>query len=349
VAVAGVFEDQKSDPVIDAAIALRQQLDHWRRHHEWIASGISVGKSRAAIRLQKQIQLAGSVRSDLIIQTPPGCFAESIATAVHQRSAAGEPVATVEGPLMDPELLDASLGVVLNHLADSEKTRATAILKGIDETPPEAQQRLANILGQFGDRLRLIAIANRFVKTIRPDSDEPPPKSDGFLEDSLPIGIDHSLADRLCGLKIELRPLAERIEDVPVIVTWLLDRRKVAGDSVADRFARASLDALVIYPWPDNLRELDQAIRHASRVCRGQVIAPEHLPLAVRSYRPNESIPVDQQAIDLDEVVAEFESDLIRKTLAASGGNRAETARRLNISRARLLRKLESIDDGEEA
>ena len=100
----------------------------------------------------------------------------------------------------------------------------------------------------------------------------------------------------------------------------------------------------MIYPWPDNFRELDQAIRQATRSCSGQVIGVEHLPLAIRSYRPNASIPVDQQAIDLDEVVSRFETDLIRKTLDATDGNRAETARRLNISRARLLRKLDALD-----
>ena len=205
---------------------------------------------------------------------------------------------------------------------------------------------LAMILGQFGDRLRLIAIADRFVNTIGSASDETSSESDCFLEETLHIGIDDSLADRLCGLTIRLSPLAERVEDIPMIATALLDRRKVVGDAVADRFARAALDAMVIYPWPDNLRELDQAVRHASRTCPGQVIDLEHLPLAIRSYRPNESTPVDQQAIDLDQVVAGFEMDLIRKTLSAAGGNRAEAARRLNISRARLLRKLEAIQDG---
>lgn len=343
-AVAGDFDDQSVDPVVDAAISLRQQLDSWRRHHELIAGSVSVGHSRVANRIQKQIKLAGSIRSDLIIDSPPGCFAESVATLVHQRSSPSEPVATIDGPLMDAELLDASLGVVIHHLADSDQTTATAIVKGIDETPPEAQQRLKEILIQFGDRLRLIAIASRFPRTMKPRSEESPPDTDVFFEEPLSVGIDCALADRLCGLRIGLSSLAERVEDIPMITTSLLDRRRVAGEGTADRLARAALDALVIYPWPDNFRELDQSIRHATRTCPGQVIGLSHLPLAIRSYRPNKSTPADQQEIDLDQAIADYESRLIRRMVNATDGNRAEAARRLNISRPRLLRKLEALD-----
>ncbi|WP_372896296.1 helix-turn-helix domain-containing protein [Stieleria sp.] len=346
-AVAGSFQDHLADPVIDAAVVLRRQLDSWRRRHETIAQGVSVGNSRLAQRLGKQIRLAGTVRSDVLIVSPPGCFAESIAASVHQCSAAGEPIATIDGPLMDAELLDASLAAVIAHLADSETSRATAILKGIDQTPLEAQLRLVEHLRESNDRLRLIAIASDSAVVSSGADTEPNPDLDVFLEASLPVGITPPLADHLCGLTIRLHPLADRIADLPMIATAMLDRRRAGGDGLADRFARAALDAMVIYPWPDNFRELDQAIRHAMRSCPGQVIGLEHLPLAIRSYRPNESVPKQQQTIDLDQVVAQFESDLIREALESSAGNRAEAARKLNISRARLLRKLESIGDGD--
>ncbi|WP_197455554.1 helix-turn-helix domain-containing protein [Stieleria neptunia] len=346
-AVAGSFHDHVADPVIDAAVVLRRQLDSWRRRHESIAQGVFVGNSRLAQRIGKQIRLAGSVRSDVLILSPPGCFAESIAASVHQHSAAGEPLATIDGPLMDAELLDASLAAVIVHLADSDTSTATAILKGIDQTPLEAQLRLVEHLRESKHRLRLIAIAGDRAEISTTADTEPHPELDVFLEESLPVGIMPPLADHLCGLAIRLNPLADRIADLPLIATAMLDRRRAGGDGLADRFARAALDAMVIYPWPDNFRELDQAVRHAMRSCPGQVIGLEHLPLAIRSYRPNESVPKPQQTIDLDQVVARFESDLIREALEASDGNRAEAARKLNISRARLLRKLESIDDGD--
>jgi hypothetical protein len=345
-AVAGDFNDQAVDPVIDGAVLLRQQLDSWRRHHEAFATSVLIGTSRAARRIDRQVRLAGSVRSDLMILSPSGCFQESVATTVHQKAAPGEPVVMIDGSLMDAELLDASLGVVLNHLADSDRTTATAIVKAIDETPPDAQYRLAEHLQQFNHRLRLIAIADRYPQQAVDDPGNAKTDDAVGSDEPSPVGIINSLADRLCGLRIRLCPLAERIEDLPVIATSLLDRRRASGDGSADRMARATLDALVIYPWPDNFRELDQAIRHATRHCRGEVIGLEDLPLAIRSYRPNQSVPVDQQEINLDQAVRGFESELIHRTLRAADGNRAEAARRLSISRARLLRKLELFDGG---
>ena len=124
----------------------------------------------------------------------------------------------------------------------------------------------------------------------------------------------------------------------------MLDARHAAGEGTAERLTRAALDALVIYPWPNNFVELDQAIRHAVRRATGQSIGIEHLPLAIRSYRPGENPALAKStAVSLDEAVERYELRLIHEALEAAGGNRAEASRRLGISRARLLRK---IDDG---
>ena len=68
----------------------------------------------------------------------------------------------------------------------------------------------------------------------------------------------------------------------------------------------------------------------------------EHLPLAIRSYRSGDN-PASQKLrrVSLDDAVARFEMRLIDEAIEATGGNRAEAARRLGISRARLLRKID--------
>ncbi|MEO1524287.1 MAG: helix-turn-helix domain-containing protein [Planctomycetota bacterium] len=337
-AVGGVFEDQVQDDSVDAAVALRQQLDSWRRHHAQRASEALIGTSRQSARMRTQATIAERVRSHIVIYSPPGCFAESIASSVHQSAQTGEPQATIDGPLMDAELLDASLTTLSHHLANSDTTTATAILRGLEETPVDAQIRLVEWVEQFEDRLRLIALS------------APPPKladdsqDDALVDAQAGESVAPAMADLLCGVSIQLAPLSQRVEDIPLIATAFLDRRRSAGEAVADRISRAALDALVLFPWPDNLRELDQAIRHAARTCRADSIGVEHLPLAVRSYRPNEKVPATKQTLDLDQAVATFEAELIRRTLDAAEGNRAEAARRLNVSRARLLRKLDAID-----
>ena len=74
----------------------------------------------------------------------------------------------------------------------------------------------------------------------------------------------------------------------------------------------------------------------------GQRVGIEHLPLAIRSYRPGENPALARRAaISLDDAVERYEFRLIQEALEAAGGNRAEASRRLGISRARLLRKID--------
>ena len=131
----------------------------------------------------------------------------------------------------------------------------------------------------------------------------------------------------------------------------MVDARHASGEGPAERISRAALDALVIYAWPRNHDELDESIRHAVRTATGSSIGVDQLPLAVRSFRPGQPT-ANRGGVSLDVAVSRYEQHLIAEALAASGGNRAEAARQLDISRARLLRKLEegsqkNGDDGE--
>jgi transcriptional regulator with PAS, ATPase and Fis domain len=122
----------------------------------------------------------------------------------------------------------------------------------------------------------------------------------------------------------------------------MLDTRHAAGEGPAERINRAALDALVVYPWPHNYEELENAIRHSIRTATGSVIASEHLPLAIRSYQPG-STPkrAKHTKLSLDDAIQRYELRLITEALESADGNRAEAARRLGISRARLIRRLE--------
>jgi DNA-binding NtrC family response regulator len=148
-------------------------------------------------------------------------------------------------------------------------------------------------------------------------------------------------------MTIVVHPLANRVEDIPLIATAMLDHRHAAGEGTAERISRAALDSLVIYPWPRNLEEMDEAIRHAVRTAPGQSIGVEHLPLAVRSYRPGERASFGKAIVPLDVALQRFQRRLISEAIESTGGNRAEAARRLGISRARLLRKLDEAAQDE--
>lgn len=346
-------------PGLDVTLArqLRQQLDAWNQLHHALSNQLCLGRSRSAQRLRRQIEWAVSRRADLLISAQAGCLEESIARDIQVQSTTDEPFVTIDGPLMDAELLDASLTPALHHLLDDPQHLATVLVRGLDETPLEAQAQLWEHLRQSGDRLRLIALTSPDPKMAA--SEDPALVNDSALNtfdsgtgSTDAIGVLPKIADRFCGPTIVIQPLQERVEDLPLIATAILQQLRVGGECDLDRFSQAAMDAMVLYPWPNNFVELKQAIQHAASKASAasrksaavRSIQPDHFPLAIRSYRPSGHPSPEVLKMDLDHEVARFEAALILKTLEQSDGNRAEAARRLSISRARLLRKLETIE-----
>jgi transcriptional regulator with AAA-type ATPase domain len=260
---------------------------------------------------------------------------------IHELSAPGENLINVDGPLMDSDLLDATLMPACHQLAENKDARVTALVRGLDEMPFEAQRRLAGLLDTFSGRLRLLASCGSQLIELDAPTDDVISESLSFENDRA-YGLCSPLIDVISSLTIVNPPLALRVEDIPLIATAMLDTRHAAGESPAERINRAALDALVIYPWPHNYEEMEDAIGHSTRTATGSVIGCEHLPLAIRSYQPG-SIPkrAKNPRISLDDAIQRYELRLINETLESTDGNRAEAARRLGISRARLIRRLD--------
>jgi transcriptional regulator with PAS, ATPase and Fis domain len=346
VAVGGHFDDREIDQDLRDAVALRGQLDRWRKHHTDLASIATAGQSAALRRMRRRLRVAASTRTDFGLFGPRGCGSESVARAVHQASCPNEPLIAVDGPLMDTELLDAVLMPVIRPLTESRQTKATALIRGCDEMPPEAQQRLNDVWQTFDGRLRLISLCRLQPMLIKPSREPSPSTQTLMLDEVSPEGLCSELWEIVAALTIVMEPLADRVEDIPHVATAILEKRHALGEGGAERFSRSALDALVLYPWPGDYQELDEAIRHAIAAARGEIIGIEHLPLAVRSFRPGQgSVASKRRNISLDDALNRFELRMIQQALEASGGNRAEAARRLGISRARLLRRIDTAND----
>ena len=376
IALAGDFPDgpPAPDPEHSQSIAIRQALDRWRQAEASRATIATAGVSAAARRARARLQLASAHRTHIGLFGPPGFGGTSIANRLHHHSAPGEPLVVVDGPLMDVELFEATLGPLVAEIADGAIPRGTTLVRSLDEMPLEAQARLAQWLSESAGRLRLIATANRRPREVfgpdrgespdtradatgpggtdqpfGPADDESPVDPPGPAGTAPPAGVIlTSLADAISIFPIGFRPLCQRPQDIPLIASALVDGLHAIGEGRGERLSRAATDALVIYPWPGDFEELDATIRHAVRASRGPTIAPEDLPLAVRSFRPADpSADFDEWAdTSLEEALGAFERRLIRQALDATGGNRAEAARRLGISRAKLLRRLSDPEPG---
>ncbi|WP_145304481.1 helix-turn-helix domain-containing protein [Crateriforma conspicua] len=331
------YPSQTHHPSWQASIELQRHLRIWMDEDRRIHDPIIAGDSDAIRRMRRQLEIAGRIRDDTLITAPAGFPSERLAQRLHQLSTpagsddanqpAIEPMETIDGGLMDLELLEAVAAPLISHLTGEGRPIATVVLRGLEETPPDVQQRVDQWKDLFGQRLRLIAILDRRHKASA-DVIEP-------------------LMQRLCGLVIDVPSLADRPDDVPMVATALLESRRSGGNIIAERFNRDGQDALVRYPWPGDIGELDDAVRFAAGIGSQTVLTREHLPLAVRSYRPPSAEADAMGDIDLDATLHQIERRLIEEAVAAADGNRSEAARRLGISRARLLRRLESQSDGD--
>ena len=140
-------------------------------------------------------------------------------------------------------------------------------------------------------------------------------------------------------------PLRERRADIPLLVAHFLEREFRYPGGIGT----AAMGVLESYDWPDNVRELRNAIEAATVAARGGAIEPEHLPSAVRQVPEADDDEVSRVVTRLvehardghvhDEVQGAFERALLRQVLQATDGNQVQAAKRLGIHRT-TLRKL---------
>jgi DNA-binding NtrC family response regulator len=154
---------------------------------------------------------------------------------------------------------------------------------------------------------------------------------------------------RLNVVKVEVPPLRERREDIPLLVATFLDVARGAG------ITAEAMDVLKAYSWPGNVRELRNAIERGVVLARGGPIRPEHLPEGVLSPRPLGETDLEAQIRTLVEklasqgppgglfrnIEARWEKALLRHALELNGGNQVKTSELLGINRMTLRKKME--------
>jgi DNA-binding NtrC family response regulator len=143
---------------------------------------------------------------------------------------------------------------------------------------------------------------------------------------------------RLQVVPITLPPLRERFSDVLQLAEHFL---RMSGGDAPKRLTPDAAKLLLAYHWPGNVRELRNAMERAAILSHGQFIDAEHIGL------PAQAAAISQSSIDwsgsMADAVAHVERQMIVRALAAAGGNRADAARRLGLSRQQLYRKLDEF------
>ena len=227
----------------------------------------------------------------MLIRGESGTGKELVARAIHRYSNVRErPLVTVNCTALAPTLLESELfghkrGAFTGAVADKpglfeRADGGTIFLDEVGDMPLEMQAKLLRVLqtGEIkpvGDvvtrkvRVRVIAATNRDLEKALAVSE--------FRED---------LFYRFNTFTITLPPLRERTEDIPVLAHHFLRKAEAKVNKRVDRFAPEALDLLKRYPWPGNLRELENIIERAVVLATSRQVDVAHLPLHLQEPAP---------------------------------------------------------------
>jgi transcriptional regulator with PAS, ATPase and Fis domain len=279
-----------------------------------------------------------------------GTGKELIAKAIHQQSARRKKpfvavnCAAMPETLMESELFGYSKGAFTDAKRDkpgriAQADGGTLFLDEVGDLPLQVQVKLLRFLQEriyeplgatFSTRadVRIISATHRDLEAMV--------AKEVFRQD---------LFFRLNVMQLELPPLAERAEDIPLLARHFIRRfRHTTGKKIEDIDEQA-LAVLTNHPFPGNVRELENLIERAFILCQGPLITVEHLPRTVfasiteRQAHGLSHQPEQARAMLLDPL-QRAERSAIQEALRKNKGNRTQTAKALDIHRSTLIRKI---------
>jgi transcriptional regulator with GAF, ATPase, and Fis domain len=283
----------------------------------------------------------------VLIEGETGTGKEVVARAIHQASANRQgPMVAVNCAALPENLLESELfGHEKGAFTSAVTTRkgrfeladgGTIMLDEVGDVPASMQAKLLRVLQErqfervggaqsIEVDVRVIAATNRSLLRLV--------KQGKFRED---------LFYRLNVVKIDLPPLRERPEDIPLLAQHFAE--KYAHGHPPKQIAPESMEILLAYRWPGNIRELENAVERATVTTREGVIRPENLPPELTAP----AAPKLPFGVDLDrplpelltEVTAKVEQMYIRKALKKSRGNVGKCAKICGLSRRSISAKI---------
>lgn len=300
-----------------------------------------IGKSAAMQKVMSLVKKVADARISVLITGETGVGKEVVANAIHNLSSRSDkafiPVvcSSLSETLLESELFGHEKGAFTNaeslHKGKFELAHGgTIFLDEIGEINMNVQVKLLRVLQERkfervgGEEpievdVRVLAATNKNL--------EEEVKAGRFRED---------LYFRLNGIHIEVPPLRERKDDLPLLLNSFLERYNAENGKHITGFDNQARNALYKYDWPGNIRELQHCVESSVVMASGSEITLEDLPPSVSKASGIETISVPV-GITLDEA----EKIIIQENLAANKGNKSKTAETLGIGRKTLHRKLQ--------
>ncbi len=294
----------------------------------WYLQGVSTTTKRAL----EQVQLAVANSLPLIIYGPPGSGRSRLAQSIQsqrrglqgedRKFAAGDSFVRIDCSLMDADLLKSMLEVVEESQVKL-KVMPTVLLDNLECLPAEC---LSTLEGFFQGS----APATRMATCDQTAMDALQEKDQRWC----------SIISRLSVLRVDLPRLIDRLEDLNTVVSaWTMAQPKLKSSRT--EICETFMAALMAYSWPGDVEELAEALKHATGKSTGEKLTEKDLPVNIRTCVSHiEQSQVDE-TVDLDAILEDVEKTMILRALERYPQNKTSAAKLLNISRARLLRRLQ--------
>lgn len=312
-------------------------LRHYRR---------IIGTSASMMEVMKTVEQVSQSSATVLIQGESGTGKELVAEAIHYMSPRkNKPLIKVSCAALPETLLEAELfgfekGAFTGAISRKEgrfelADGGTLFLDEVAEMTPSTQVKLLRVL-QDGEFERLGG-----VKTLKVDVRIIAASNSDLLQAVKNKTFREDLYYRLNVITITLPPLRDRMEDVPLLVEYFIQKFSERNKKEIAGISKQAMDALMKYSWPGNVRELENTIERAVVFCKGKYITLEDLPSNIVSSLESRtfiSIPIGLPLKEVEKIV-------VKEALRYSKGDKNIAARLLGIAPRTIYRKIERISD----
>jgi two-component system response regulator AtoC len=320
---------------------LRQEVQVERRFGEIVAGSDS---------MRRALQVVGKVaphNSPVLLTGASGTGKELVARLIHQESPRRDcPFVPVNCGGIPEQLLESEFfGFVRGAFTGADRDKAglfeaahggTILLDEVGELPPSLQVKLLRAL-QEGEVRRvgstdITRVDTRIISATNRDL-EAAVEAGEFRED---------LYYRLAVVPIHLPQLRTRTEEIPELTLHLVDRHRNRLGIEVDGVEPEAMEVLLQYPWPGNIRELENVLERAMVLTEGSKVTVEDLPESVRRPSPDGPGPgLDTDDLSVKRHGARLEKHLIQLALDRTGGNKTQAAELLELSPRALRYKIQ--------
>jgi DNA-binding NtrC family response regulator len=327
--------------IIMENLYLKQALD------ERASMGELIGKNEKIRIIYDIIENVADSDSTVLITGESGTGKEIVAETIHKKSKrSNKPYVIVNCAAIPENLLESEMfghergsftGALDRHLGKFElASGGTIFLDEIGEMPMAMQVKLLRavqegIIERIGGEksipidIRIIAATNLDLKKAIQDKK--------FRED---------LYYRLNVIPINMPPLRDRIEDIPLFINCFIDKYNKELNKNIKYITGEALNIFQEYSWPGNIRELENLIERIVTLSKDDHIDTAHLPKDIVNLKRNNNGAFNLEEGSLMKAVRNFEKKIIIEALRYCNGNQTATAKTLGIHRTTLISKLEA-------